>query len=46
MFVITRSLGNFSCDRRLSDSDMTPAKAQRRQVQREKIKTLTNEFHP
>jgi len=32
MFVITRSLGKFSSDRRLSDSDMPPAKAQRRQV--------------
>ena len=32
MFVITRSLGKFSGDRILSDSDMPPAKAQRGQV--------------
>jgi hypothetical protein len=45
MFVITRSLGKFSGNRRLSDSDMPPAKAQRRQVRREKINILTNDFH-
>jgi len=45
MFVITRSLGKCSGDRRLSDSDMPPAKAQRRQVRREKKNILTKDFH-
>jgi len=45
MFVITRSLGKFSGDRRLSDSDMPLAKAQRRQVRREKTNILTKDFH-
>jgi hypothetical protein len=45
MFVITRSVGKFSGDRRLSDSDMPPAKAQRRQVRREKTNILTKDFH-
>ena len=34
MFVIMSSLRKFSGDRRLSDSDMPPAKAQRRQVRK------------
>ena len=45
MFVITRSLGKFSGDRRRSDSDMPLAKAQRRQVRREKTNILTKDFH-
>ena len=45
MFVITRSLGKFSGDRRRSDSDMPLAKAQRRQVRREKTNILTKYFH-
>ena len=45
MFVITRRLGKVSGDRRLSDSDMPPAKAQRRQVRREKTNILTKDFH-
>jgi len=45
MFVITRSLGKSSGDRRLSDSDMHLAKAQKRQVRREKTNILTKDFH-
>jgi hypothetical protein len=40
MFVITCRLRKFSGDRRLSDSDMPPAKAQRRQVRKKQIAVL------
>ena len=39
------SLRKFSGDRRLSNSDMPLAKAQRRKVRRGKINILTNDFH-
>ena len=45
MFVITCSLRKFSGGRRLSDSDMPPAKAQSRQVRREKTNIFTKDFH-
>ena len=41
----SRSLRKFYGSRRLSDSDMPPAKAQRRQVRKDKKNILTKDFH-
>jgi hypothetical protein len=37
---------DFTTSQRLSDSDIPPAKAQRRQIRRRGINIITNDFHP